>query len=144
MQEGQTQEVVDRTRAYYDSGDADAFYESIWGGEDIHVGIYEGQGDDISRASRRTVERMALVAGQIDAGTRVLDIGAGYGGSARWLARRFGCRVCCLNLSERQNRRNEQLTANQGLSSLQRIHLSSLASPGYYLQTATEAGFTAC
>ena len=26
---------------YYDSSDADRFYAEIWGGEDIHIGLYE-------------------------------------------------------------------------------------------------------
>ena len=25
---------------YYDSSDADQFYELVWGGEDIHIGLY--------------------------------------------------------------------------------------------------------
>ena len=25
---------------YYDSQDADQFYEQVWGGEDIHIGLY--------------------------------------------------------------------------------------------------------
>ncbi len=106
--------VVATTERYYDSADADAFYEKVWGGEDIHVGIYEGS-DDITAASRRTVEAMADRLGALSEGTRILDLGAGYGGSARYLARRFGCSVTCLNLSERQNRRNVRLCSEQGL-----------------------------
>jgi ubiquinone/menaquinone biosynthesis C-methylase UbiE len=122
MQRQLTEEVVERTRDYYDSGDADAFYASVWGGEDIHIGIYPPDASDIRQASRQTVERMAQVAGPIDAMTRVIDIGAGYGGSARWLAERFGCHVCCFNLSATQNRRNEQLTNEQGLTALVEVH----------------------
>jgi len=53
-----------------------------------------------------------------DASTRVLDLGAGYGGSARYLADRFGCKVTCLNLSETQNALNRTLTAEAGLAEL--------------------------
>jgi sarcosine/dimethylglycine N-methyltransferase len=38
-------------RDYYDSDEADGFYSAIWGGEDIHIGIYEAT-DDIRAASR--------------------------------------------------------------------------------------------
>jgi len=37
---------------------------------------------------------MAHVAGRLAVpGTRLIDLGAGYGGGARFLASRFGCRV---------------------------------------------------
>ena len=45
--------------AYYDSREADEFYFHIWGGEDIHIGLYETSADSIGEASRRTVEAMA-------------------------------------------------------------------------------------
>jgi len=107
--------VVETTERYYDSEDADAFYERIWGGEDIHIGLYESEDEPIAEASHRTVATMADRLGELGAKDRVLDLGAGYGGSARHLARRFGCHVTCLNLSERQNRRNVRLNREAGL-----------------------------
>ena len=109
-------QTVDTAREYYNSTDADRFYATIWGGEDIHVGLYEKNTDSIFDASRRTVEKMASLLDGLDSKTRVLDIGSGYGGSARYLARSFGCQVGCLNLSEVQNNRNRQLNRMQGLS----------------------------
>lgn len=112
-------------RDYYDSADADGFYATIWGGEDIHIGLYPGadgpfgeriEGDDsIFAASRRTVARMAQLLSEPGERTRVLDIGSGYGGAARFLARAFGCRVVALNLSEVENARARALDAEQGL-----------------------------
>jgi len=46
----------------------------------------------------------------------VLDIGSGYGGSARYLMKQFGCQVGCLNLSEIQNKRNRELNQKEGIS----------------------------
>jgi glycine/sarcosine/dimethylglycine N-methyltransferase len=109
--------AVHTARDYYNSTDADNFYAIVWGGEDIHVGIYESPDEDIARASRRTVERMSDLV-SITPSTRVLDIGAGFGGSARYLARTYGCRVTCLNLSEVENERNRRLNEEQGLASL--------------------------
>ena len=110
------QDVVKIAETYYDSREADQFYLNIWGGEDIHVGIYPEAGGSIIEASRKTVETMAGKLQGLGADTRVLDIGAGYGGSARYLAKAFGCRVSCLNISETQNQRNRQLCEEQGLA----------------------------
>ena len=54
----------------------------------------------------------------VDEKTCILDLGAGYGGSARYLAERFGCSVTCLNLSETQNDLNRKLTDEAGLGHL--------------------------
>jgi sarcosine/dimethylglycine N-methyltransferase len=108
-------EVVETARQYYNSDDADNFYFHIWGGEDIHIGLYETPDEEIGVASRRTVERMAAMLEGIDHGARVIDLGAGYGGSARYLARTFGCHVTALNLSETENARDRAMVAEQGL-----------------------------
>jgi sarcosine/dimethylglycine N-methyltransferase len=109
-------EAVERAEAYYDSSEADAFYQTIWGGQDIHIGLYRDDVEPIADASRRTVDTMAARLAGVDETSRILDIGAGYGGSARFLADRFGCRVICLNLSETQNALNRTLTAEVGLT----------------------------
>lgn len=100
---------------YYDSTDADHFYQKVWGGEDIHVGLYE-PGDTIPRASSRTVADMARRLTNLERGARVLDLGAGYGGAARALASEYGAHVTCLNLSTVENRRNRELTEKAGLT----------------------------
>jgi sarcosine/dimethylglycine N-methyltransferase len=111
-----TQKVTEVTQAYYDSSDADAFYFHVWGGEDIHIGLYESPTDTIATASQRTVRRMSETARRLARGRRVLDCGSGYGGAARWLAQEHGVNVVCLNLSGVQNDRNRALTAEAGLT----------------------------
>ncbi|KAA6187750.1 methyltransferase domain-containing protein [Thiohalocapsa marina] len=108
--------AVETARAYYNSQDADNFYFRVWGGEDIHIGLYQTPDEAIRDASRRTVERMASLANGLGPHSRVLDMGAGYGGAARHLARRFGCQVTALNLSEAENARNRQMNREQGLA----------------------------
>lgn len=105
---------------YYDSSDADIFYERVWGGEDIHIGLYES-GLSILDASRKTVELMATTLITLDANSRVLDLGAGYGGAARYLAEKYGCQVTCLNLSETQNERNRLLNKEHNLADKIRV-----------------------
>ena len=107
-------DLLKTTKEYYDSPDADNFYHSIWGSEDIHIGIYESPDEDIFTASKRTVERMASML-PIHQGAKILDLGAGYGGAARYLASHFDCHVTCLNLSETENIRNKQKNAVTGL-----------------------------
>lgn len=109
--------AVNTARDYYNSTDADNFYATIWGGEDIHIGLYDHPEEDIARASRRTVEQMAGWV-RLSPTTKVLDLGAGYGGAARFLAKTYGCRVTCLNLSEVENERNRRLNREQGLDHL--------------------------
>lgn len=111
-------EIEQVAREYYNSEDADTFYATVWGGEDLHLGIYDGPGDTIFEASRRTVDRMAEHLGRLAQGVEVLDLGAGFGGTARHLARRHGCRVTALNLSERENERNRAMSHEQGLGHL--------------------------
>jgi sarcosine/dimethylglycine N-methyltransferase len=108
-------EAVSTAREYYNSSSAENFYSTIWGGEDIHVGIYQGENDSIFDASQRTVEKIAEQL-KLDPSTTVLDIGAGYGGSARYLVKTYGCPVDCLNLSEVQNERNRKLNQEQGVA----------------------------
>lgn len=108
-----TAEAVAET--YYDSSDADRFYEKVWGGEDIHIGLY-GPDVSIRQASRKTVVAMADQLDNINGDSRVIDLGAGYGGAARFLAYRYGCHVECLNLSAVQNTRNSLLCKAQDLA----------------------------
>src|SRR6056297_2044415 len=105
MSSPQYSDVVETARAYY----------HIWGGEDIHIGLYQSDDEPIAAASRRTVHRMAELAGEINPATRVLDLGAGYGGSMRYLAEHFGSQCVALNLSEVENERNRRMNIEAGL-----------------------------
>jgi sarcosine/dimethylglycine N-methyltransferase len=90
----------------------------VWGSKDIHVGIYKTPEDSIVDASHRTVQKMAETLKFLSTHTYVLDIGSGYGGAARYLAHTYGCKVVCLNLSERQNGYNRQMNQEQNVSHL--------------------------
>ncbi|AJC58871.1 class I SAM-dependent methyltransferase [Streptomyces sp. 769] len=115
------------TRGYYDTGDVDAFYDAVWGGEDIHIGIYTEDDESIADASHRTVERAAdKAADLLGPHATVLDLGSGYGGSSRALAARFGCHVVALDLSEEHNRRHRAANARRGLDGLIEVTTGSL------------------
>ena len=109
--------AVELAEEYYNSTDADEFYFKIWGGEHIHVGIYNHDKEPIQVASKRIVPKMASTL-DLNVFKKVLDLGSGYGGGARYLAKNFGCHVTCLNLSEKQNERNELFNKEQKLAHL--------------------------
>lgn len=108
-------EAVNTARDYYNSEDADNFYAIIWGGEDIHIGLYQDDKEPITEASHRTVRHMAEKL-NLNGDHKVLDIGSGYGGAARYMADTFGCSVVGLNLSEKENERARMLDKERGLS----------------------------
>nr|VFK30921.1 MAG: sarcosine/dimethylglycine N-methyltransferase [Candidatus Kentron sp. MB] len=108
--------IVSRTRDYYNSDAVLSFQRLIYDGSDhCSIGLYDG-GESIHQAMYRTVEKMASLL-PLDESSAVLDLGAGYGGAARYLAGTIGCRVDCLNLSEGQNRRNRKRNKEQDLES---------------------------
>lgn len=113
-EDGET-DVRDITEDYYDSDDADTFYSTIWGGEDLHIGVYDGT-KDIREASDATVDLMAEMVPDLGADTRILDIGAGYGGSMRRVVKRTGATATCLNISEIQNDTNRHKNRRAGLA----------------------------
>ena len=109
--------TVDKAQDYYNSTPADEFYFKIWGGEHIHVGIYNHSKESIKDASPRIVHLMASKL-KLNSDTKLLDLGSGYGGAARYLTKKYGCQVTCLNLSETQNERNESLNKKNRLDHL--------------------------
>lgn len=109
--------TVSTARDYYNSDDADNFYFVVWGGEDIHVGLYQSDTEPIANASHRTVARMASKL-NLNKDSRVLDLGAGYGGSMRHLASSVGCQCVALNLSEVENERDRQKNREQCVDQL--------------------------
>ena len=56
---------------------------------------------------------------------KVLDLGSGKGGAARWLAKTYGCHVTCFNLGEKQNEFNKSKAVADGIGELIETHLGS-------------------
>lgn len=101
-------------QAAYDSQDAGAFYSQIWGGNDIHLGIYTTENEPIADASHRTMQLMVDKIQQ-DAVRSVVDLGSGYCGAARFLTDHLDSHVLAVNLSSEQNRRAENLNQQAGV-----------------------------
>ncbi|MCC5829899.1 MAG: methyltransferase domain-containing protein [Phycisphaeraceae bacterium] len=123
--------VVETARAYYNSDDADNFYYHVWGGEDIHIGLYQSADESIAAASRRTVERMAGKLPELKPGMRVIDLGGGYGGAMRYLAHEVGCSSVVLNISEKENERDREMNRQQKVDHLIEVRDGDFADMPY-------------
>jgi cyclopropane fatty-acyl-phospholipid synthase-like methyltransferase len=110
-------EANKQVQIYYDQRDTDNFYQKVSGGEHIHIGLFKHLNEELEVAKKRTVEYMASLL-DIDDKCRIIDLGAGYGGAARYLAKTYSCRVSCLNISKTQNATNIQHNQEQGLTDL--------------------------
>lgn len=84
---------------HYD--DLDVFYREVWG-EHVHHGLWRTGRETPDEAVRALVRHLAMVL-EVGEGTRVVDVGSGYGATARQLAREHGARVTAVTLSEAQH-----------------------------------------
>ena len=83
---------------HYD--DLDVFYREVWG-EHIHHGIWRTGRESVQIAIRQLIDYVAEKA-EVYPGAHVVDIGAGYGGTARVLANERRVRVTALTVSPAQ------------------------------------------
>ena len=86
MAESSFSKAASTAAGYYDSNDADRFYAEIWGGEDIHIGLYNAETEPIATASRRTVEALAALidaqrTGSSNESCSVVDLGSAVAGA---------------------------------------------------------------
>jgi tocopherol O-methyltransferase len=84
--------------AHYD--DLSRFYLELWG-EHLHHGLWSSGEETPEEAVRRLVEVIADEA-RITAGSTVVDVGCGYGATARMLAAEYGADVTGFTLSQAQ------------------------------------------
>jgi tocopherol O-methyltransferase len=105
---------VVRVRKHYDR--LSFLYRMFWG-EHLHHGYWNGglTDDTPERAQIQLMEQLAQRAA-IPRGANVLDIGCGVGGSALWLADRYGCRVTGMTISPVQAGMATRKAKARGLS----------------------------
>ena len=102
---------VAQVRRHYDR--LSLLYRLFWG-EHLHHGYWTGN-ESNARAQIQLMEQLAERAA-IPPGAAVLDIGCCVGGSARWLAQRFGCHVTGMTISPVQVRMAASRAKRLGLS----------------------------
>jgi sarcosine/dimethylglycine N-methyltransferase len=132
-------ECTSSAKSYYDSDDAQKFYNDIWGQETVHIGRYDLLTDadktlslhqQISKAQEHhEAEFIKLIQSKFDNGkVRILDMGCGYGGLLRRLYesgciwRATGCDIS-LKMCEQARRLNEELGCDKDITILEESYL---------------------
>jgi tocopherol O-methyltransferase len=90
--------LKDRIRHHYEV--CSDYYYSLWG-EHIHHGYFIDPSDTKEVAQTRLIS-LLLEKSVLPAGSTVLDVGCGIGGTSRYLAREKGCKVTGVTISPRQ------------------------------------------
>ncbi|CAM9828850.1 unnamed protein product [Discosporangium mesarthrocarpum] len=122
---------------HYDSHNSYNFYKQVWGGDHIHIGLYSKlKGAEIELKGVERIKRASALSTETllshcfskerqyvqDGGMiEMMDLGSGYGGTARMAALAHGCHVTCINVSSKENATNAAMTAKAGLSNL--VHI---------------------
>lgn len=136
-------ECTSNAKGYYDSDDAQKFYNNIWGEETIHIGRYDmltsqdktdlSLHQQISKAQEyMEQEFMSLIKSKFGTGekVRMLDMGCGYGGLLRrlneagvvWNA--TGCDIS-VKMCHQANRLNQEQNCAQHIVVLEESYLDT-------------------
>jgi sarcosine/dimethylglycine N-methyltransferase len=107
--------VVDSTQSYYD-GPADEIYRTIWA-DNIHLGVPPNADASHIEAMEHTNKLMAEMV-DLRPGMRVVDLGCGYGSTARYLASNYGCHVTGTNISQKELSLARERAAGASLENL--------------------------
>jgi MPBQ/MSBQ methyltransferase len=114
----------------YDAWADDGILEYYWG-EHIHLGYYYHQDDDKNQKKRvrkdfiqakydfiQEMMKFGNISPQTHATAKVLDVGCGFGGTSRYLAKQLGTKshVTGITLSPKQVQRGTELAMEQGVA----------------------------
>jgi len=104
--------LKDRIKHHYEV--CSDYYYSLWG-EHIHHGYFIDPSDTKEVAQTRLIS-LLLEKSALPAGSTVLDVGCGIGGTSRYLAREKGCKVTGVTISPRQVEIATKLSAEEASS----------------------------
>ncbi|MCA9139260.1 MAG: methyltransferase domain-containing protein, partial [Planctomycetales bacterium] len=103
----------------YSESSGASFYRWVMGdgGCDIHYGIYDGVStmQDATRASTKRLLEIALRSLADGPVEKVIDLGAGRGGSAHLIAQSTGAEVTCVDLCDHHLRDNQAKAFELGI-----------------------------
>ncbi len=106
------------------------FYRAVMGDGTpvIHYGIYDDEHITMTQATENATRKLLALALQyVDnkSYSHILDIGAGPGGSAHFLAKETGAVITCIDLCEHHNQENESISQSLGIAHLIRTRTGS-------------------
>lgn len=98
-------------QVYYDK--QDELYKQCWASDGTtHWGFFEDETSDDLQEAGWSWSRKILSTSEIDANSRILEIGCGNGAVAVWLAQQTGCPVVGLDISSVRIDNARKLAAN--------------------------------
>ena len=103
-----------KNELHYGRTGIDQLYARVWG-DSIQFGYYETPTADLEAAVIET-KRQMLIAANINPNGHVLEVGSGWGATARYLARAAGMRITATNIE------NDHLIVGRTLSELSGVH----------------------
>lgn len=109
--------------------DLDRYYRELWG-EHVHHGLWHTGSESPARAVEALVHRVAATA-EIAAGDSVCDVGCGYGGTARLLAREYGAQVTGITLSHAQGDFASAAVGSEALADRVHIEIGDWLGPAF-------------
>lgn len=121
----------------YDAWTADGILEYYWG-EHIHLGYYSPEEMEAGYKKKNFIqakydfidEMMAFggINADEDKGANVLDVGCGFGGTSRYLAKALGpeAKVTGITLSPNQVKRGTELAEERGINNAQFTVMNAL------------------
>jgi tocopherol O-methyltransferase len=122
---------------HYD--ELDPFYRDIWG-QHVHHGLWLKGNESPEEAVQKMV-RLVAEKGDLRKGDRVIDIGCGYGASARLLAEDYGATVTAITMSPVQYAFAQSTAPGPELTYvLGNWYALELASDSFDLAIAIESG----
>jgi tocopherol O-methyltransferase len=96
---------------YYDL--ASPYYHSMWG-DHIHHGYWIRGDESKETAQIQLIEHLAQLA-NLKTGSRILDIGCGFGGSSLYLAKKYGASTTGITISPVQVQMANEAAAKKNL-----------------------------
>ena len=110
VQSSATADRVNEKRKIIEHYDAvSPYYNSLWG-EHIHHGYWLRGDESKETAQIQLIDHLAQLA-DIKTGSRILDIGCGFGGTSLYLAKKYGASVTGITISPVQVRMAKEAAA---------------------------------
>ena len=101
--------IIKKNEEYYDDKHLNAFYQSKYGAPFTHIGLYTKEATTPEEAKDETIHKIDRLVPKIKKSSKILDLGSGYGESARYLVAQYNSAINCLDISEVQNEHNQKL-----------------------------------